>query len=65
MILESFDPEILGVSELLGVNLSLGPWDPGMTKILGSWDSEIPGHVRVPGSGASSGCCGTGCRISV
>ena len=23
-----------------------------------------PGHVRVPGSGASSGCCGTGCGAS-
>jgi hypothetical protein len=24
------------VSELLGVKLPLGPWDPGVTKLLGS-----------------------------
>jgi hypothetical protein len=54
LILESYDPEILGVSQLLGVKLPLGPWDPGVSKLLGSWD---PGHVRGPGSGASSGCC--------
>jgi hypothetical protein len=32
-----------------------------VTKLLGSCG---PGHVRVPGSGASSGCCGTGCGVS-
>ena len=31
-----------------------------MSKLLGSWDSRC---VRVPGSGASSGCCGTGFRV--
>ena len=31
-----------------------------MSKTLGSWN---PGSVRVPGSGASSGCCGIGCRV--
>jgi hypothetical protein len=59
--LGSCGPEILGVSELLGVKLPLGPWDPGVTKLLWSCDPE---HVREPGSGASSGCCGTGCEVS-
>lgn len=31
-----------------------------MAKVLGSWD---PGSVRAPGSGASSGCCGTGYEV--
>jgi hypothetical protein len=57
VILGSWDPEILGVSELLGVQLPLGPWDPG---ILCSCYS---GYFRAPGIGASSGCCGTGCRV--
>ena len=60
VILGSCDPEILGVSELLGVKLPLGPSDPSVTKFRGSWD---PGCVRAPGSGASSGCCGTDCRF--
>jgi hypothetical protein len=56
------------VSEFLGVNLPLGPWDSGVTKLLQSWDPEIlgfcdPGCVRAPGISASSGCCGTGCRV--
>jgi hypothetical protein len=61
VILGSCDPEILGVSQLLRVKLPLGPWNPVVTKSLGSWDPE---HVRVPGSGASSGGCGTGYRVS-
>ena len=31
-----WDPEILGVSELLGVNLPLGSQNPGVTKLLSS-----------------------------
>jgi hypothetical protein len=34
----SCDPEILGVSELLGVKLPQGPWDPGVPS---SWDPGI------------------------
>jgi hypothetical protein len=34
----SYDAELLGVSEFLAVNLSLRPWDPGLIKLLGSWD---------------------------
>jgi hypothetical protein len=65
------DSVILGVSEFLGFKLPLEPWDPGVTKLLGSCEPVIlwpcgpvilwscdPGHDRVPGSGASSGCCG-------
>ena len=68
VILGSYDPKILDVSELLGVKLSLGPCDPGVTNLLGSWDSGILGycgfgHVRAPGSGASSRCYGTGCTV--
>jgi hypothetical protein len=40
VILWFCDPEILGVSEL-GVKLSLGPWDPGVTKLLESWEPGI------------------------
>jgi hypothetical protein len=35
-------------------------WDPKILVWPGPWD---PGFVRAPGSGASSGCCGTGCRV--
>ena len=45
VILESCHPEILGVSELLGVKLPLGFWNPGVTKLLRSCD---PGRVRAP-----------------
>ena len=34
VILGSCGPEILGVSDLLGVTLSLRPCDPGVTKLL-------------------------------
>jgi hypothetical protein len=62
------DPEILGMSKLLGVKLPLGPWDPGVTKLLWSCDSIVmwscgPGHVRASGSRASSECYETGCRV--
>jgi hypothetical protein len=60
VILASCDPEILGVSQFLEVKQPPRPWDPGVTKLLGSWN---PGQVRVPGSRASFGCCGTGCGI--
>jgi hypothetical protein len=60
VILGTCDPEILGVSELLGVKLLLGPWDPGVTILLWSWE---PGSVRAPGSGAFTGCYGTGCGV--
>jgi hypothetical protein len=71
VILWLCDPEILGMSELLGVKLSLGPWDPGVTKLLESEPKVCSGHLwsydpgsgRAPGSRASSGCCGTGCRV--
>jgi hypothetical protein len=36
-------------------------WDPEILVCPSSWD---PGCVRTPGSGASSGCCRTGCRVS-
>ena len=32
------DYEMLGGSDILGVKLLLEPWDPGVTKLLGSWD---------------------------
>jgi hypothetical protein len=60
VILWFLDPDFLGVSEFLGIKLPLGPWDPGVAKFLGFCD---PGRVRVPGSGAFSGCFGTGCRV--
>ena len=41
VILRSYDPEILGVSEFLEVKLPLGPWDPGVTTLLGFWNPEI------------------------
>jgi len=50
-ILWSCDPEILGVSELLGIKLPLRYWNPGVTKLLGScW-------FRTLGIQAISGCC--------
>ena len=61
VIMGSCDPDILGVSELLGVKLPLGSWNPGVIKLLRSHD---PRHVRVPGSPASSECFGTGWRGS-
>jgi hypothetical protein len=51
----SCDPEILGVSEFLGVRLPLGSWEPGVTKLLWSCDY---GCVSVPGIWASSWCWG-------
>jgi hypothetical protein len=39
----SCDPESLGVSELLGIKLPLGLWDPGVTKLLESCYSVILG----------------------
>jgi hypothetical protein len=50
VILGSCDPEILGVSELLEVELPLGSWDPGVTKLQRSCDPMILGmleHLRV------------------
>jgi hypothetical protein len=64
VILESCDPEILGVSELLGVKLSLGPlrsWCGQGPRILRSCK---PGCVWVPGIGAFSGYCWTCCQVS-
>ena len=46
VILWSCDPEILGVSELLGVKLPLRPWDPGVTKLLESCDPLILGVLE-------------------
>jgi hypothetical protein len=60
VILGSCDPEILHVSGLLGVKLPLGPWDPGVTKLLGSCG---PRCVRTPGIGASFGCYKTSCGV--
>ena len=34
------------MSELLGVRVSLGPWVPGVTKLLGSWDSVVLGVLE-------------------
>jgi hypothetical protein len=39
----SYEPEILGVSEFLAVKLPLKPWDPVMTKLLGSWAPGLLG----------------------
>jgi hypothetical protein len=67
----SCDPVILDTSKHLGVRLSLSvlsvsrepapliSWEAGCAG--SNWD---PGFVRVPGSRASSGCSGTGCRAS-
>ena len=41
MVLGCCNPEILGVSEFLAVKLPLRCWDPGVTKLLGFWDSSI------------------------
>jgi hypothetical protein len=46
-ILGSYEPEILGVSELLAVKLSLRPWDPGVTKLLVSWNPKVLGVLHV------------------
>jgi hypothetical protein len=54
-------PQILGVSEFLGVKLPLGSWNPGMTKLLRSCG---PGCVRAPESWGSSGYCVTECGTS-
>jgi hypothetical protein len=51
VILGSWNPEILGMSELLGVKLPLGSWNPGVNKFLRYC------CVRVPGSLAFSGDC--------
>jgi hypothetical protein len=48
-ILGSRDPEILGMSKLLGVKLPLGPWDPGVTKLLRSCDPVILGVLELLG----------------
>jgi hypothetical protein len=52
------------MSEFLGVNMPLGPWDSGGTELRGSWDPGIQGscyhgHARTPVIGASSACQGT------
>jgi hypothetical protein len=52
VIPESYDPEILGVSEFLGIKLPLGPWEPGVIKllrsgILGSWILGVLEHLGV------------------
>jgi hypothetical protein len=41
VILLFWHPEILSVSEFLEVRLPLGPWDPGVTMLLGSCDPVI------------------------
>lgn len=49
MILGSCDPEILGVSEFLGIKVLLRPWcdqDPG---ILESWNPKILGMLEFSG----------------
>jgi hypothetical protein len=73
MILGSWDPKILGVSEHLGIKLPLRLWDTSVTKLLWScdpvilypvilWSSDL-GCVRAHGSGTSSGYCETGYRV--
>ena len=47
MILGSCDPEILGVSELLGIKLSQGSRNTGVTKILRSFDPGLLEHLGV------------------
>jgi hypothetical protein len=41
VILWFWDPEILDLSELQEVKLSLESWDPGVIKLLKSWDPVI------------------------
>jgi hypothetical protein len=66
-ILGSWDPVVLGMLEHLRVELLLGVG--GLAANLapkvcsGHLRSFDPGHVRAPGRGSSSRCCGTGCRI--
>ena len=55
---------ILVVSDLLRIQLSLWSCDLGVAKLLGSRDPGILCMLNKPGSGASSGCRGTGCRVS-
>jgi hypothetical protein len=62
VILGSCHPEILDVSELLGVKMPLGPRDPSLTKLLGILWSSGPGWDKGPEIGSSSGCYGTGFR---
>jgi hypothetical protein len=63
----SCDPVVLGNLECLGVELLLGVvWlavklAPNVCS--GQLWSYDPGCVKAPGSGASSGCCATGCRV--
>ena len=50
MILGSCDAEILGMSEFLTFKLLLRLCDPGVTKLLGSWDPKSLGileHLEV------------------
>ena len=48
MILVSCDPEILFVSEFLGVKVLLRLCDPGVTKLQGSWNPwRVKAHVSA------------------
>jgi hypothetical protein len=55
VILWSWDP---GCVRAPGSQAASGSLRYRVTKLLGS---SGPGHVRVPGGGVFSGCCGTGC----
>ena len=51
VILVSYDPEILSVSDCLGFKMPLGSWNPNVTKLL------ITCCVRAPGSQSFFGFC--------
>ena len=69
VISRSCDPKILGVSELLSVELPLGvvglDAELGTKEFSGHLWFYDPGHVRVPGSVTSSGCSGTDWWVDV
>ena len=52
------DPEILGVSELLGLKLPLRPWDPGVSKLLGSCYPVVLGALERLGMDLPLGVVG-------
>jgi hypothetical protein len=45
------------------MELLLGVVGLAVELVAKAYSTSDPGNVRVPGSGSSSGCCGTGCRV--
>jgi hypothetical protein len=61
---------MLGMSQLLGVKVPLGPWDPGVIRLLESCDPGILRSCNPVVLGVLEhlgveflGCCGAGCWI--